>query len=197
MGAKSTAAAANGPSRSVACWRRAATSTVPPSASTSVGMIGSLPIRRSFLCSSGLAGLADASVTQARFSRHAAGKPRNANTSCTHTPCPGDQRFFPARRTRAAMLPGRLRRARFREISETMPTAHSHSGTPIAAQDCPDHRLHPPSRTAPLTPNAPTASRRELERLKHSSRPRTARPLRRRAGPPHSNPPRATRRDPP
>ena len=67
-------------------------------------------------------------------SAHAAGLPRNANTSCTHTPCPRVHRDLPCRRRRTFTFPGRCRIARLRNTRTEIPAAHNQSGTPRIAR---------------------------------------------------------------
>ena len=128
------ATAAKGPSRSRACSDVVAKSTCSPSSSMRRAINGSEPSRRNFLRSDAVGESVTASRTAMSDSAHAAGLPRNANTSCTHTPYPRVHRDLPCRRRRTFTFPGRCRIARLRNTRTVSPAAHNQSGTPRIAR---------------------------------------------------------------
>ena len=147
-----------------------AKSTCSPSSSMKRAINGAGPSLRNFLPSDAVGESVTASRTGIRDSAHAAGLPRNANTSCTHTPYPRIHRDLPCRRRRNFTFPGRCRIARLRITRTESPAAHNQSGTPSECKDRPDHRYSLALTSSPVT-EPPTRGRRYPDSAR-SDRPR-------------------------
>ncbi len=91
-------------------------------------------------------------------SAHAAGLPRNANTSCTHTPYPRVHRDLPCRRRRTFTFPGRCR---IRDCASRGPKARPRTtrAEHRVSQGSPRSSLLPRARSTPPT-EPPTRGRR-------------------------------------